>query len=487
MKAETVNSDSVLGAEPSGPATLPIVNAAPFDSDIRTGNRGMARFTGGLVLPGIAALCLYGATLGWRVPLTDQYLVLGLLAFALLYPGRWATSPAGIRLGDQVLTPWLITLGVLLTAGLVLGLIDRFDWRVLAAWAVLTPFVQAAALYRLPAAVGKLVGLWRDKHRVVVVGANHAGQSFARALNQHRIAHSRVVAYFDDRNAARLGPLVDAPLAGTMNDLRDYVQRERVDQVYVALPLSSHARITSLMDNLRDCTASIYFVPDVMSLDLIQPRLDTHAGFPIVSICESPFHGVDGAIKRGLDLLLAGIAVIALSPLMLVIAAAIKLTSEGPALFKQKRYGMDGSEILVWKFRSMTVTEDGDKEYKQVVRGDSRLTAIGAFLRKTSLDELPQFINVLQGRMSIVGPRPHALMVNEHYRQLIPGYMVRHKVRPGITGWAQVNGYRGGDDLPSMTKRVEYDLDYLRHWSVWMDLKIIARTAGVVFKDTAAY
>lgn len=486
MKVESVERDSVKAGD--WPATpLPVVNAAPFDSDIRTGNRGLARFAGALVLPSIAALCLYGAALGWLVSLSESYIVLGLLAFALLHPGRWATSPAGIRLGEQVLTPWLVVVGVLLAAGGGLDQLRQFDWRVLTTWVVLTPFVQAAALYRLPGLVGRMVGLWRKKHRVVVVGANQAGQSFARALNGHAIAHSNVVAYFDDRNPARLGPLTDAPLGGNLEGLREYVQREHVDQVYVALPLSSHTRITGLMNSLKDSTASLYFVPDVMSLDLIQPRLDTHAGFPIVSICESPFHGVDGAIKRVLDVIVAGLAVAILSPLVLLIALAVKLTSKGPVIFKQKRYGMDGSEILVWKFRSMTVTEDGDKEYKQVVRGDSRLTPIGAFLRKTSLDELPQFINVLQGRMSIVGPRPHAMKVNEHYRQLIPGYMLRHKVRPGITGWAQVHGYRGGDDLESMTKRIEFDLNYLRHWTIWMDMKIMARTVLLIVRDTAAY
>jgi putative colanic acid biosynthesis UDP-glucose lipid carrier transferase len=170
-----------------------------------------------------------------------------------------------------------------------------------------------------------------------------------------------------------------------------------------------------------------------------------------------------------------------------VIAFMVKVTSPGPCIFKQRRFGLDGGEITVWKFRSMTVTEDGERDYVQVVRGDARLTPIGAFLRKTSMDELPQFINVLQGRMSIVGPRPHALKVNEQYRRLIPGYMVRYKVRPGITGWAQVHGYRGGDDLVAMTKRVEFDLDYLRQWTIWMDLRILARTIVLLARDSHAF
>ena len=357
----------------------------------------------------------------------------------------------------------------------------------LATWVVATPLIQAAVLYRLPTIIGVLVALWRRKHRIVVVGANVAGQAFARAVNHNPIAHSTVVAYFDDRSAARLGPLAEAPLSGTVRELSEFLQREKVDQVYIALPLSSHLRITHMLESMRDSTASVYFVPDVTALDLIQPRLDSHAGFPVVSICESPFRGVNGAIKRAFDVVVASLALLVLWPLLIVIAIAVRLTSAGPVIFRQKRYGLDGGEIIVWKFRTMAVTEDGDTTYTQVVRNDARLTPIGAFLRQTSLDELPQFFNVLVGDMSIVGPRPHAVNVNERYRALIPGYMVRHKVRPGITGWAQVHGYRGGDDLASMTTRIEYDLDYLRHWSIWMDVRILLRTLRLVFKDSSAF
>jgi putative colanic acid biosynthesis UDP-glucose lipid carrier transferase len=188
-----------------------------------------------------------------------------------------------------------------------------------------------------------------------------------------------------------------------------------------------------------------------------------------------------------MDVLISSIAIVLLAPVMLACALAIKLTSPGPVIFKQRRYGLDGGEITVYKFRSMTVTEDGDSSYTQVSRGDARVTPVGAFLRKTSLDEVPQFFNVFQGRMSVVGPRPHAVAVNENYRGAIPSYMIRHMVRPGITGWAQVHGYRGGDDLESMTKRIEHDLYYMRNWSLWLDLQILVRTILVIFKDPTAY
>ena len=180
-------------------------------------------------------------------------------------------------------------------------------------------------------------------------------------------------------------------------------------------------------------------------------------------------------------------AVIALLPVLAAVAIAIRLDSRGPVLFKQKRYGLDGREILIYKFRSMSVTEDGKQAFSAAQRGDARITRVGAFIRKTSLDELPQLFNVLEGSMSIVGPRPHAVAMNEHYRHEIPGYMVRHKVKPGITGWAQVNGCRGGDDLESMRRRIELDLAYMRHWSLWLDLRILFKTLSVVWADRNAY
>ena len=238
---------------------------------------------------------------------------------------------------------------------------------------------------------------------------------------------------------------------------------------------------------MQDTTASIYFLPDIYVFDLIQARFDSVAGLPVVAICESPFTGINSMIKRGSDIVLASIIQLMLLPVMLGIAIAIKATSPGPVIFRQRRYGLDGEEIIVYKFRSMTVCEDGARVV-QATKDDQRITRIGAFLRKTSLDELPQFFNVLQGRMSIVGPRPHAVAHNELYRKQIKGYMLRHKVRPGITGWAQVNGLRGETDtLDKMEARIAYDLDYLKRWSLALDLWIIVRTFKVVLMRDNAY
>jgi putative colanic acid biosysnthesis UDP-glucose lipid carrier transferase len=219
----------------------------------------------------------------------------------------------------------------------------------------------------------------------------------------------------------------------------------------------------------------------------VQARVDVLHGMPMFAVNESPFFGIRSVTKRVSDIMLSLMILLVVWPVLAAVAIGVKRTSAGPVIFRQLRYGLDGREIWVYKFRSMTVTEDGAHSYTQVTRGDSRVTAFGAFIRRTSLDELPQLFNVLEGSMSIVGPRPHAIAVNEHYRRLIPSYMFRHKVKPGITGWAQVNGYRGGDDLSTMTKRIEFDLDYLKNWSIWFDLRIILRTMSVLWNDRDAY
>jgi putative colanic acid biosynthesis UDP-glucose lipid carrier transferase len=207
----------------------------------------------------------------------------------------------------------------------------------------------------------------------------------------------------------------------------------------------------------------------------------------VIAVCETPFTGLDGLVKRASDIVFSLLILVLISPLLIGVAIAIKSSTAGPVLFKQRRYGLDGEEILVYKFRSMSVSEDG-ASIVQASRNDSRITPIGAILRRTSLDELPQFLNVLQGRMSIVGPRPHAVAHNEFYRKLIKGYMVRHKVKPGITGWAQVNGYRGETEtLDKMQGRIDCDLDYLRNWSLGLDVRIILRTVALVLKDHKAY
>jgi putative colanic acid biosynthesis UDP-glucose lipid carrier transferase len=279
----------------------------------------------------------------------------------------------------------------------------------------------------------------------------------------------------------------DANLIGTLSDLSQYVKDHNTDVIFIALPIRHVKRVMNLLDDLRDTTASIYYVPDVFVFDLIQARSGEIHGIPVVAMCETPFYGYRGVAKRLTDIGLSVVILLLLLPLLLLISIMVKVSSAGPIIFKQRRYGLDGREIGVYKFRTMRVTEDGP-QIRQASKTDARITRIGRILRRTSLDELPQLINVLQGRMSLVGPRPHAVAHNEEYRKLIKGYMVRHKVLPGITGLAQVNGCRGEtSQLEEMQARVNYDLDYLRRWSPMLDIKIILLTAIKIFRDDKAY
>jgi putative colanic acid biosynthesis UDP-glucose lipid carrier transferase len=253
--------------------------------------------------------------------------------------------------------------------------------------------------------------------------------------------------------------------------------RRQPDEVWLCLQLGDKAGIETSLDALRHSTANIRLVPDWFSLKLMNHGISEMVGLQLLDLSASPINGAAHVVKVTEDMVLAALILVLISPLMLAIALAIKLTSPGPVLFKQMRHGWNGQEISVYKFRSMVVHQEHGSGVTQATRNDARITPLGAFLRRTSLDELPQFLNVLQGSMSIVGPRPHAVQHNEHYKELVPGYMRRHKVKPGITGWAQINGFRGETDtLHKMEQRVLHDLFYIENISLWFDLKIIFLT-----------
>ena len=386
----------------------------------------------------------------------------------------------------DVLGGWAMTIGVLWLLAACCGLQAMYDSQALLLWALLTP---ALLLLNYAATWGRNNSKGADAERssVVVIGANDLSLKFVDRIEAQAGHLMQVNGFFDDRTEDRRPPGLRHPMLGNMADVAQYVRAHNVKMIYISQPISAQPRIRKLIDELQDTTASVYFLPDIYVFDLMQARFDSVAGMPVIAICETPFTGVNSMVKRISDIVLALIIQILLLPIMLVIAMLVKLGSKGPVIFRQRRYGLYGEEIIVYKFRSMTVTEDGDKVV-QARKGDQRVTPIGAFLRKTSLDELPQFFNVLQGRMSIVGPRPHAVAHNEQYRKLIKGYMLRHKVKPGITGWAQVNGLRGETEtLDKMEARIQYDLDYLRSWSLWLDIWIILRTVKVVLKRDNAF
>lgn len=408
-------------------------------------------------------------------------LILALLVFSMTYPTSLAQNATGPgALMRNVVTGWLAMILLLILVGWASGTLDAFDQRALLAWFVVTPFSLFAAHRLMPALLPRLLAAEGLQRTAVIAGANETGCRLAERIAENPSLGTRVAGYFDDRGTDRMNHAGRGPCLGSLHELSDYVKAHHVDLIYIALPMASQPRILRLLEELHDTTASIYFAPDVCFFDLVQARIDTIGGLPVVAVRESPFYGADGLIKRGSDVVLASAILLLVAPLMLAIAIGVKLSSPGPVLFKQRRYGLDGRQIVVYKFRSMNVIEDGDL-IRQASPGDPRVTPFGAFLRASSLDELPQFINVLQGRMSVVGPRPHAIAHNEMYRKVIRGYMIRHKVKPGITGLAQVNGLRGEtSSLDKMQMRIEYDLAYLRTWSLLLDLKIVLRTIVVV-------
>jgi putative colanic acid biosynthesis UDP-glucose lipid carrier transferase len=399
---------------------------------------------------------------------------------------RWDGSSGNVMtLGKSILLSWLVAVLLLLFFGYLAGLSTLFLQRETLIWLVVTPPALLAGQIGLHKAS---VGLRRTvKRSVVLVGVNELSVQLAERVEENPALCMEVRGFFDDRNVSRQPLDKKVALLGSMSDIPSYVRGHNIHTIFISQPISAQPRIRTLLNELQDTTASIYFLPDIYIFDLIQARFDSVAGLPVMAICESPFTGINSMIKRASDIVLALIIQIMLLPLMLGIAIAIKMTSPGPVIFRQRRYGLDGEEIVVYKFRSMTVCEDG-AQVVQATKNDQRVTGIGAFLRRTSLDELPQFFNVLQGRMSIVGPRPHAVSHNEMYRKQIKGYMLRHKVRPGITGWAQVHGFRGETDtLDKMKARIAYDLDYLKRWSLALDLWIIVRTFKVVLHRDNAY
>ena len=424
---------------------------------------------------------------------TGYYLVLMIMSFFIssfvyehLEPSRKSHKGMLIAYCRDIFAGWLIVLAILLFIGDASGLSYQYSDRVIILWGALTPFALLTSNY----AVRKITSNLRKSgfvRSVVIVGGSETAVKLSERIADDPSLMLELGGYFEDRVEPRHHAALKAPLLGKLDHVAAYVRQYGIKILFISLPISAQPRIEKLIDDLKDTTASIYFLPDVYTFDLMQARFDNIGGVPVVAICESPFTGVNSLIKRISDIVLALLIQILLLPVMLAIAIAVKITSPGPVIFRQRRYGLYGEEIIVYKFRSMTVSEDG-ATILQAKKNDVRLTSIGQFLRANSLDELPQFVNVLQGRMSIVGPRPHAVAHNEQYRKLIKGYMLRHKVRPGITGWAQVNGLRGETDtLEKMKARVEFDLEYLRKWSLLLDLWIILRTILVVVRRQNAH
>jgi len=388
---------------------------------------------------------------------------------------------------------WVIAVPVLLVLGLAFNMItpltEELTHHGLLMWAIAAPLmiIGLRCTFRMYQRRQRAKG--RNVRGLAIVGCTEIGFQLARNIDRAPWSGLRTVGFFDDRPEDRRQQLPSdvAACVGNIEELVRQAADGRVHMIYITLPMRAENRIKSVLQKLADTTASVYLVPDFYVYELLHSRWINVGGLPAVSIFENPFYGVDGMVKRLLDVTVGSLMLVGLALPMLAVAAAVKLTSRGPVFFKQKRYGLDGRPIDVWKFRSMTVCENG-AAVTQATKNDARVTKVGAFIRKTSLDELPQLFNVLEGTMSLVGPRPHANAHNEHFRKQIQGYMLRHKVKPGITGLAQVSGWRGETDtLDKMQRRVECDHQYIRDWSPWLDIKILFRTVFTVLSRQNAY
>lgn len=447
------------------------------------------------VLPSVIAVAmLLGLARAFGVQMSSEFLMMGIVVAVIapiviqmppmpseqLIASRWPTV-AGL------LIRWVALLAILLAVGYAAKVSANFSRLVVLTWAVTTPAILVVMTVALDEFIRRFMFDPANARSAVFAGYNEASVALDERLHSHPELGVKVVGFFDDRNVDRLGAHGESRMRGGLASMAGYIRENAIDVIFISLPMRNVQRVSNLLDDLQDTTASIYYVPDVFVFDLIQSRSGEILGVPVVALCETPFHGYRGVLKRFMDVALAGGAVILLAPLLALIALLIKLGSPGPVIFRQRRYGLDGSEIVVNKFRTMTVMEDGPV-IRQATPDDQRITSLGRILRRYSLDELPQLFNVLAGSMSLVGPRPHAVAHNEQYRRLIKGYMIRHKVPPGMTGLAQVKGYRGETPrVEEMQARIRYDLEYLRRWTPLLDIKIILQTTVMLLGDRKAY
>ena len=419
--------------------------------------------------------------------------LIAIVAFLLISRLTGLNHRSDVGSADREMTSiavtWTLTVLSLGMFGFATRYSDQFSRSVIFIWCVLTPSMIGLGRMCMRVLQRGLSRRGIGVRRVAIAGLNELGRQTEANIASDPSLGLRFVGYYDDRIENRDDGEVVAEdeLTGSLVELVAAAKSGEVETILITLPMRAEDRIRFLLDRLSDSTVSVYIVPDFFVFELLHSRWTDMGGLPAVSVFENPLYGVDGIVKRIADLVIASMALIAGAIPMLLIAVAVKYTSPGPIFFRQRRYGLDGEEILVWKFRSMRTCDNGPV-VKQATKDDPRITRIGAILRKTSLDELPQLFNVLDGSMSLVGPRPHANAHNEQYRSLIRGYMLRHKVKPGITGLAQVNGCRGETEtIDKMERRIEWDHNYIRHWSIWLDLKIMFKTLFVVWKQNEAY
>ncbi len=445
----------------------------------------------------LTVIVLIGYWQSWQSPLTSAetwfQIILAVLVFHWvgeyhqLY-GSWRGERITREL-TKVFNYWALTFVLLLSVNYLVLNQEQLPDNGQMTWFALVLAVLCGYRMLIRQLLHSLRRHGFNTRRVAIVGTGQVGARLAQSISSAPWMGLDLLGFYDtDPQQMDLGAAGQRiPVLGDLQQLVIDAREGRIDKVYITLAFSAEPHLRELITGLSDTTASVYLIPDVFMFELLHARSESINGLASISIFDSPMDGAWSLVKRAEDIVLSSIILLLIAVPLVLIAIAIKLTSPGPVLFRQRRYGLDGRPIEVWKFRSMTVQENG-AEVRQATRNDARVTPLGSFLRRTSLDELPQFFNVLRGEMSIVGPRPHAVAHNEQYRKQVSGYMLRHKVKPGITGWAQINGWRGETDtLDKMRKRVEFDLEYIEHWSIWLDLKIILLTLFKGFLNKNAF
>ncbi len=443
----------------------------------------------------LIVLCsLIISTQVYQVALSPKIQVIGLLSIAIfisiaenfdLYRS-WRTSEPS-KLHFDTWSTCCVTAAAIFAIAYLLEGSQPANLDVYLLWFAISLFSLTLFRFFTQKSLNFIRRLGYNSRKAAIIGATDTGIQLANNIDSTSQVGIKSIGFFDDRNTNRVNPKFIQTISGNIDDLIELAKNGAVDIIYIALPMCAQDRISNILDKCSNSTVSVHIVPDFFVYNILHARFYSVGSSQTLSIFENPVDGTRVWLKRSEDIVLASLFLFLSFIPMLLIAAAIKLTSTGPVLFKQHRYGLCGKKIEVWKFRTMHTLENGNN-ITQASRNDSRITPLGRFLRKTSLDELPQFINVLQGSMSIVGPRPHAVAHNEQYRSLIKGYMLRHKVKPGITGWAQINGFRGETEtVEKMAKRVEYDLNYIRNWSLRFDIEIVFLTLFCAFSDDNAY
>ncbi|QDZ00898.1 undecaprenyl-phosphate glucose phosphotransferase [Nitratireductor mangrovi] len=413
-----------------------------------------------------------------------------LLEFAHAYQIAALRSP--LRYAGRIVLFWSGTFALMALAGFFMKNSSEFSRFWFAGWFV----CGLACVLALRFVMSRLIRRWARngvmERRAVIVGGGTAAEHLIRSLERQPFNDIRICGIFDDRDDRRSPPIVAGyPKLGTIAELLEFARIARIDMLIVSLPITAEQRVLSMLKRLWVLPVDIRLSAHSSALRF-RPRAYSFIGsVPLLDIFDKPINDWDSVAKRAFDIVFSLFGIVLFAPVMIATALAIKLDSKGPVLFRQKRHGFNNEEIEVLKFRSM-YTEQCDPTARQAVtKNDPRVTRVGRIIRKTSIDELPQFFNSLVGSLSLVGPRPHAVAAQSHnllYNEVVDGYFARHRVKPGVTGWAQINGWRGEVDTDEKIKmRTEYDLYYIENWSLWFDLKILLLTPIRLLKTEAAY